>query len=252
MWSHIMTERFGAKTEKARALRFHCQTAGATLQAQQPLVNVVRVALQALAAVMGGAQSLHTNSFDEALGLPTAEAATLALRTQQVIGHESGIADFVDALGGSYAVESLTSGLEASAQAYLKRIDELGGMVSAIEQGYPQREIQASAYRYQLDIEDKRRIIVGQNEFVSETAPVPVMRIDPKIEREQVERLRLFRAEHDTPARAESLARVETAAKDNTNLMPPILAAVKAGATVGEVSDVLRGVFGEHRETLTI
>jgi methylmalonyl-CoA mutase N-terminal domain/subunit len=252
MWSEIMATRFGAKSEKARALRFHCQTAGMTLQAQQPLVNVVRVALQALAAVMGGAQSLHTNGFDEALGLPTAEAATLALRTQQVIGHESGIADFVDALGGSYAVESLTTGLEQSAKAYLKRIDELGGMVSAIEQGYPQREIQASAYRYQLDIEDKRRIIVGQNEFVSETAPVPVMRIDPKIEREQVDRLRQFRAEHDTPARSEALARVEAAAKGKDNLMPPILAAVKAGGTVGEISDVLRGVFGQHKETLTI
>jgi methylmalonyl-CoA mutase, N-terminal domain len=252
MWSEIMATRFGAKTEKARALRFHCQTAGMTLQAQQPLVNVVRVALQALAAVMGGAQSLHTNGFDEALGLPTAEAATLALRTQQVIGHESGIADFVDALGGSYAVESLTTGLEQSARAYIKRVDELGGMVSAIEQGYPQREIQASAYRYQLDIEDKRRIIVGQNEFVSETAPVPVMRIDPKIEREQVDRLRLFRAEHATPARAEALAHVEAAAKCKDNLMPPILAAVKAGGTVGEISDVLRSVFGEHKETLTI
>ncbi len=252
MWSEIMATRFGAKSEKARALRFHCQTAGMTLQAQQPLVNVVRVALQALAAVMGGAQSLHTNGFDEALGLPTAEAATLALRTQQVIGYESGIADFVDALGGSYAVESLTNGLEASAKAYIKRIDELGGMVAAIEQGYPQREIQASAYRYQLDIEDKRRIIVGQNEFMSETAPVPVMRIDPRIEREQVDRLRAFRAEHQTPARAEALGQVEAAARGNANLMPPILTAVKAGATVGEVSDVLRGVFGEHKETLTI
>lgn len=252
MWSEIMATRFGAKSEKARALRFHCQTAGMTLQAQQPLVNVVRVALQALAAVMGGAQSLHTNGFDEALGLPTAEAATLALRTQQVIGHESGIADFVDALGGSYAVEALTTGLEQSAQAYIKRIDELGGMVAAIEQGYPQREIQASAYRYQLDIEDKRRIIVGQNEFVSETAPVPVMRIDPKIEREQVERLRAFRAARQPSVHAEALARVEAAAKGNENLMPPILLAAKAGGTVGEISDVLRGVFGEHKETLTI
>ncbi len=252
MWSEIMATRFGAKSEKARALRFHCQTAGMTLQAQQPLVNVVRVALQALAAVMGGAQSLHTNGFDEALGLPTAEAATLALRTQQVIGHESGIADFVDALGGSYAVEALTTGLEQSAQVYIKRIDELGGMVAAIEQGYPQREIQASAYRYQLDIEDKRRIIVGQNEFVSETAPVPVMRIDPKIEHEQVERLRAFRALRQPSVHAEALARVEAAAKGNDNLMPLILLAAKAGGTVGEISDVLRGVFGEHKETLTI
>jgi methylmalonyl-CoA mutase, N-terminal domain len=252
MWSSIMADRFGAKTDKARALRFHCQTAGMTLQAQQPLVNVVRVALQALAAVMGGAQSLHTNSFDEALGLPTAEAATLALRTQQVIGHESGVADFVDPLGGSYAIEALTNGLEESARAYIRRVDELGGMVSAIEQGYVQREIQASAYRYQLDIEDRRRILVGQNEFVSDAAPVPVTKINPAIEAEQVGRLRAFRAAHQTPARAEALAKVEAAAKGKDNLMPPILAAVKAGGTVGEISDVLRGVFGEYQETLTI
>ena len=252
MWSSIMADRFGAKTERARALRFHCQTAGMTLQAQQPMVNVVRVALQALAAVLGGAQSLHTNSYDEALGLPTAEAVTIALRTQQVIGYESGVADFVDALGGSYVVEALTHRIEEGARDYLRRIDAMGGMVSAIEQGYVQREIQAAAYRYQLEIEDKQRLIVGQNEFVSEAPPLPVMKIDARIEREQVERLRIFRAAHDTPARAEALGRIEAAAKGTDNLLPPTLAAVKAGATVGEISDVLRGVWGEHRETLTI
>jgi methylmalonyl-CoA mutase, N-terminal domain len=252
MWSGIMAERFGAKTERARALRFHCQTAGMTLLAQQPMVNVVRVALQALAAVLGGCQSLHTNGFDEALGLPTAEAATLALRTQQVIAHESGVADFVDPLGGSYAVEALTARIEAGAKEYLGRIDAMGGMVAAIEQGYIQREIQATAYRYQLEIEDKRRVIVGQNEFVAETPPVPVMKLDPTIERAQVERLRAFRAAHDGPAKSEALGRIDAAARGRDNLLPLILAAVKVGATVGEVSDVLRGVFGEHRESLTI
>ncbi|WP_437683268.1 acyl-CoA mutase large subunit family protein [Sorangium sp. So ce131] len=252
MWSTIMAERFGAKTERARALRFHCQTAGMTLAAQQPLVNVVRVTVQALAAVLGGCQSLHTNGFDEALGLPTAEAATLALRTQQVIAHESGVADFVDALGGSYAVEALTKRLEDAASAYIRRIDDLGGMVAAIEQGYVQREIQATAYRYQLDVEEKRRVVVGQNEFVSDAPPVPVTRIDPSLERDQIARTRAWRAAHEGPARSEALARVDAAARGEANLMPPILDAVKAGATVGEISDVLRAIWGEHQETLTI
>jgi methylmalonyl-CoA mutase, N-terminal domain len=252
MWSSIMQERFGATTDRARALRFHCQTAGMTLLAQQPMVNVVRVAVQALAAVLGGCQSLHTNSFDEALGLPTQASATLALRTQQVIANESGVADFVDPLGGGYAVEALTHRIEEGARAYLRRIDELGGMVAAIEQGYVQREIQATAYRYQLEIEDQQRIIVGLNAFEGESPPVPVMKVDPAIEREQVERTRAFRAAHDGPAKSEALARVDAAAKGTANLMPPILAAVKAGATVGEVSDALRSVFGEHKESLTI
>ncbi|HVY47458.1 MAG TPA: methylmalonyl-CoA mutase family protein [Minicystis sp.] len=252
LWSRVMEERFGAKSDRAKALRFHCQTAGMTLLAQQPMVNVVRVALQAFAAVAGGCQSLHTNGFDEALGLPTAEAATLALRTQQVIGYESGLADFVDAFGGSYAVEALTTKIERGARAYLEHVDKLGGMVAAIEQGYVQREIQASAYRYQLDIEEKRRVLVGLNEFVSDAPPVPVTKVDPEIERQQVARVRAWRKEHDGPAKQAALAAVERAAKGDENVMPPIVAAVKAGATVGEVSDVLRGVFGEHTETLTI
>jgi methylmalonyl-CoA mutase, N-terminal domain len=252
LWSSIMAERFGAKTDRARALKFHCQTAGMTLQAQQPMVNVVRVAIQALAAVLGGCQSLHTNSFDEALGLPTAEAATLALRTQQVIANESGVTDFVDPLGGSYAIEALTTRLERAAREYIRRIDELGGMVAAIEQGYVQREIQAAAYRYQLEIEEKKRVIVGLNEFASESTPVEVLKIDPRIEREQVERTRTWRAEHEGPKKSEALATIDRAARGKDNLLPPILEAVKAGATVGEVSDVLRAVWGEHTETLTI
>jgi methylmalonyl-CoA mutase N-terminal domain/subunit len=252
MWSRIMAERFGAKTDRARALRFHCQTAGMTLQAQQPMVNVVRVSLQALAAVLGGCQSLHTNSYDEALGLPTADAVTVALRTQQVIAYESGVADVVDPLAGSYAVEALTTRIEHGAREYLRRIDALGGMVRAIEQGYVQREIQASAYRYQLEVEDKRRIVVGQNEYVSDAPPVPITKIDPRVEREQVERTRAWRAAHDTPEKARALGALDGSAKGTENLLPPTLAAVKAGATVGEISDVLRGVWGEHQETLTI
>ena len=252
MWSDLMKERFGAKTDRARALRFHCQTAGMTLTAQQPLNNVARVTVQALAAVLGGCQSLHTNSYDEALGLPTSDAATIALRTQQIVAQESGVADFVDALGGSYAIEALTSRLEREARKYLGRIDELGGMVSAIEQGYPQREIQNTAYAYQLEVEEQRRVIVGQNAYVQDSAPIPVMRIDPRIEAEQVARLREIRAKRDATKHAEALRSVDQAARSSENLMPPILAAVRAEATVGEISDVLRGVFGEHVETLVL
>ncbi len=252
LWSRIMADRFGAKTDRARALRFHCQTAGATLTAQQPLNNVVRVTVQTLAAVLGGCQSLHTNSFDEALGLPTNDSATIALRTQQIVAHESGVADFVDALGGSYAVESLTDRIEREATRYLTRIAELGGMVSAIEQGYPQREIQSSAYQYQLEIERKQRLVVGQNAFTQEAPAVPVLRVDPKLEREQVLRLRAVRARRAATAHGEALARLEVAAKGTDNLLPLILHAVKVEATVGEISNVLRGVWGEHQETLVL
>ena len=252
MWSAIMKERFGAKTDRARALRFHCQTAGMTLTAQQPLNNVARVTLQALAAVLGGCQSLHTNSYDEALGLPTSESATIALRTQQIVAHESGVADFVDALGGAYAIEALTDRLEAEANKYIARIDELGGMVAAIEQGYPQREIQNSAYSYQLEIEKKQRTIVGLNDFVQDAPPVPVMKIDPQIERAQVDRLRAVRAKRDEQAYAEALRKVEAAAKGTDNLLPFILDAVKASATVGEIAGVLRRTWGEHVETLVL
>jgi len=252
LWCRIMTERFGAKTDRAKALRFHCQTAGMTLTAQQPLNNVVRVTIQALAAVLGGCQSLHTNGYDEALSLPTAEAATIALRTQQIVGHESGVADFVDALGGGYAVETLTARIEQGAQKYIERIDGMGGMIAAIEQGYPQREIQQSAYSYQLEIEDKKRIVVGQNAFVQDAAPVPLLRIDPRIEDEQKERVRAVRAKRDPRAWSASIEQLERAAAGKDNLLPLVLGAVKAYATVGEIADVLRKAWGEHQETLVL
>jgi methylmalonyl-CoA mutase, N-terminal domain len=252
MWSSIMSERFGARTDRARALRFHCQTAGMTLTAQQPLVNVARVTVQTLAAVLGGCQSLHTNSYDEALGLPTSEAATIALRTQQVVAQESGVADFVDAFAGSYAVEALTARLESLAGEYIARIDQLGGMVAAIEQGYPQREIQRTAYEYQLEIERKERLIVGLNAFTQQGAPVPVMKVDPRIEADQVERLRSMRAKRDAARHAAALEKVAQAAAGTDNVLPLLLDAVKAKATVGEIADVLRKVWGEHVETLVV
>jgi methylmalonyl-CoA mutase N-terminal domain/subunit len=257
-WSTIMRDRFGAKTDRARALRFHCQTAGATLTAQQPLVNVSRVTMQALAAVLGGCQSLHTNAYDEALGLPTSDAATVALRTQQVVAFESGVADFVDALAGSYAVEALTTRLETMAMEYIARIDEMGGMVAAIERGYPQREIQRSAYEYQLEIERADRIVVGVNAF-EQTEPSPAaggalraMPIDPRGEAEQIDVLRATRARRDGAAHAAALERLERAARGSENLVPSVLDAVKAYATVGEISDVLRRAWGEHTETLFV
>jgi methylmalonyl-CoA mutase N-terminal domain/subunit len=250
MWARIMTDRFGAKSDRAKALRFHCQTAGMTLQAQQPMVNVVRVAMQAMAAVLGGCQSLHTNSYDEALGLPTEEAVTLALRTQQVIAEESGLGDFVDPLGGSYAIETLTTRIETAAQAYLDHIDSLGGMVAAIEHGYVQREIQNAAYLYQLDIEERRRIIVGLNEYVGEASPIPITKIDPAIERGQIVSLERWRGQRDGAALKDALSRLEATARGQDNLMPLIVEAVKAGATVGEVSDVFRGLWGEYQEVL--
>jgi methylmalonyl-CoA mutase N-terminal domain/subunit len=263
MWSGIMAARFGATTDRARALRFHCQTAGATLTAQQPLVNVARVTVQTLAAVLGGCQSLHTNSYDEALGLPTSDAATLALRTQQVVAYESGVADFVDALAGSYAVEAMTARLEKLAYEHLARIDALGGMVAAIEQGYPQREIQRTAYEYQLEVERKERVVVGVNAFVQDapdgTSPaspergphvmIPVTQVSARIEAEQVARLQAMRAKRDARGHAEALGEVERAARGTENLLPGILRAVKAHATVGEIAGVLRGVWGEHVET---
>jgi len=258
LWSTVMRDRFGAKTDRARALRFHCQTAGATLTAQQPTVNVSRVTVQTLAAVLGGCQSLHTNAYDEALGLPTTDAATVALRTQQVVAYESGVTDFVDALAGSYAVESLTSRLEAMAREYIARIDEMGGMVAAIERGYPQREIQRSAYEYQLEIERNERIVVGVNAFeeadqaAGDGGMLAAMRIDPRGEPEQIDALRAMRARRSGAAHGVALERLEQAARGTENLVPRVLDAVKAYATIGEISDVLRGVWGEHVETLVV
>jgi methylmalonyl-CoA mutase N-terminal domain/subunit len=253
LWARVMRERFHSKNPKSQTLRFHTQTAGSTLTAQQPDVNVVRVTLQALAAVLGGTQSLHTNSRDEALGLPTAEAATLALRTQQVIAHESGVADTADPLAGSYAVESLTSEIEAKADAYLKKIDEMGGMLSAIENGYVQREIQNAAYDYQRAVESGDQIVVGVNAFTVETEVHPqVLHIDPETERAQVERLRSVRASRDAARTMAALAKVAEVARSSDNLVPSILEAVEAYATVGEISDALRAVFGEYEEAVTV
>jgi len=248
MWAKIMRERFGAKNPKSQMLRFHTQTAGVTLMAQQPLVNVVRVTMQALAAVLGGTQSLHTNSYDEALGLPTEEAARIALRTQQVIAHESGVTDFIDPFGGSWAVESMTDEIERRAQAYLDEIDKLGGMVPAIERGYPQREIERRAYEHQRAVEAKQRIVVGVNDFiVDEEEPVPVAKIDPALEREQCERLAALRTRRNAATHAAALKALDDAAAGSANLLPPILGAVKALATVGEIADVLRKRFGEYQ-----
>ncbi|HUS28245.1 MAG TPA: methylmalonyl-CoA mutase family protein [Kofleriaceae bacterium] len=246
MWARIMRDRFGAKSPKSQTLRFHTQTAGVTLQAQQPLVNVVRVTVQALAAVLGGTQSLHTNSYDEALGLPTEEAARIALRTQQVIGHESGVADFIDPLGGSWAVEALTDEIEKRAQAYLDEIEKLGGMVAAIEKGFPQKEIERRAYEHQRAVEGKQRIVVGVNDFlVEEEEPVPVAKVDPALEREQCERVAATRARRNAAEHQRALTALDDAAQGTANLLPPIIGAVKAMATVGEIADVLRKRFGE-------
>lgn len=251
MWARIMRRRFGAKTDRACVLRFHTQTAGSTLTAQQVDNNVARVTLQALAAVLGGTQSLHTNSRDEALGLPTPDAAKLALRTQQVIAHESGVADFVDPLAGSYAVEMLTDALEARAMAYIERIDELGGMIPAIEQGYVQREIQDAAYQYQLDVEKKRAIVVGVNRFVEDQEPpTEVLKVDPELERAQVERLKAWRAKRPDGVLERHQQALLDGAKGDANLMGLTVAAVQDGLTVGEICGTLGKVFGKYQEPI--
>lgn len=229
-------------------MRFHAQTAGSTLTAQQVDNNVVRVTLQALAAVLGGAQSLHTNSRDEALALPTEQSALLALRTQQIVAHESDVGDTVDPLGGSYYLESLTREVEAKAVEYLGKIDDLGGAVAAIERGYMQREIQAAAYTYQREIETQERVIVGVNQFASgEEPPVDLLRVNPAIEERQSERLGRLRSERNAEATRAALERVEAAARDGGNLMPSIIDAVRNWATLGEISDAMRGVFGQYQ-----
>jgi methylmalonyl-CoA mutase N-terminal domain/subunit len=246
MWARIMTERFGAKDPKSTLLRFHTQTGGSTLTAQQPENNIVRVTLQALAAALGGTQSLHTNGFDEALGLPTQRAAKIALRTQQIVGYESGIADTVDPLAGSWFVESLTDEVEQAAWEYLERIDAMGGAVDAIEAQYMQQEIEQAAYAYAKDIDSEQKIIVGVNKFVDEELePTEVFPIDPELQRSQVARLQQVRQERDQSAVDAALADVEAAARGTQNLLPPMKTALAAMATLGEVSDVLRGVFGE-------
>ena len=251
MWARIMKERFGAENPKSMMLRFHTQTAGSTLTAQQPDNNVVRVTVQALAAVLGGTQSLHTNSRDEALALPTAASATLALRTQQILACESGVAAHPDPLGGSWLVEETTDRLEREAQALIAETDAMGGMVAAIEQGFPQREIQQSAWQAQRAIESGAQKVVGVNAFTEAPVPVPIQAPDLRVEDEQVSRLRAFRAGRGTAWR-DAVSRVAEAASGRDNVVPPILAAVEAGATLGEVADALRGVFGVWRERVVL
>ena len=247
MWARILKQRFRAKDPRSWMLRFHAQTAGSTLTAQQPDNNVVRVALQAFAAVLGGCQSLHTNGRDEALSLPTEQSARIALRTQQIIAAESGVCDVVDALGGSYALEAFTDELEAKAQDYLRKIDEMGGMVEAISNGYPQREIDEAAYTAQRELEEKKQIVVGVNEFTLENEPpFEIMRVDPALEEEQVQRVRAFRKARDNSAAERSISDLKRTG-ERENLVTRIVAAVKARATLGEIANGLRTLFGEHR-----
>jgi methylmalonyl-CoA mutase N-terminal domain/subunit len=253
LWARTMRDRFGAKDPRSMMLRFHTQTAGSTLTAQQPEVNIVRTTVQALAAVLGGTQSLHTNSMDEALSLPTENAARIALRTQQVIAHESGVANTVDPLAGSYAVESLTNKIEKIAVDYIEKIDAMGGMLRAIETGYVQREIQDAAYKYQRAVETEDAIVVGVNKFrIDEGETIPILTVDPQVERDQVERVRSVRASRDRQVANSALASLTDAAAGTANLLPHILACVEAQVTVGEIGHALRGVWGEYQEAITV
>ena len=251
LWARIMEERFKAKNKKSLMLRFHTQTAGCTLTAQQPDNNIIRVTIQALAAVLGGTQSLHTNSRDEALALPAEDSVRIALRTQQIIAYESGVTETVDPLAGSYYVEVLTKKIEEQALEYIEKIDKLGGAPRAIEKGFIQQEIQNSAYQYQKEIEEGKRIVVGVNKFqIKEGTPKGLLRVDPEVGRRQVEKLRELRESRDNQKVKESLGALEKAAKTDINLMPYILDCVKSYVTLGEICDVLRNEFGEYRESV--
>ena len=258
LWAKIMVERFGAKDPHSLMLRFHAQTAGSSLTAQQPENNIVRVAIQALAAVLGGCQSLHTNSLDEALALPTEDAALIALRTQQILANETGVANTVDPVAGSYAIESLTNEIEKGALEYIQKVDSMGGMLRAIEAGFVQGEIQKAAYEFQRAVEKKEQIVVGVNDFVApstgenEGRAIPILRIDAEIERSQIARLNALRAKRDSARAQSALAELQRRAATSENLLPAILAAVEAYATVGEISDALRRVFGEYQESVVI
>jgi methylmalonyl-CoA mutase N-terminal domain/subunit len=253
MWARIMKERFGAKDPGSLLLRYHVQTSGCTLTAQQPFNNIVRVTMQALAAVLGGAQSLHTNSFDEALALPSEIAVMTALRTQQIIAYESGVTNTIDPLGGSYCVEFLTNRIEEEAMEYIDKIHEMGGAASAIQKGFYQKEIADSAYRYQREIESKQKIMVGMNEFVTDAkVPIKILRVAPEAEKRQIERLRKVRAERNGKKVKENLEKLRKAAEGQENLVPYIFEAVKAYATNGEISDTLREVFGEYKATTIV
>ncbi|HEY6248729.1 MAG TPA: methylmalonyl-CoA mutase family protein [Candidatus Angelobacter sp.] len=255
MWARIMVERFHAQNPRSLMLRFHTQTAGSTLTAQQPENNIVRTAVQAMAAVLGGTQSLHTNSFDEALGLPTEEAARIALRTQQIIAYETGAPNTIDPLAGSYYIESLTNEIEQRASLYLEKIEVLGGTLRAIEKGYIQQEIQNAAYDFQQAVDRLENVVVGVNRFQTDSdegRAIPIQRIDPELERKQVERVRALRARRDKSAWEAAIRKVEDSARAGDNLMPHIIAAVESYATVGEISDALRRVFGEYQETVVV
>jgi methylmalonyl-CoA mutase N-terminal domain/subunit len=256
IWARVMKERFGARNERSLWCRFHCQTAGVSLFVEQPENNIVRTAIQALAAVLGGTQSLHTNSMDEAIALPSEKAVRIALRTQQIIAYESGVANSVDPLGGSYAIEALTDRMEHGCFDYFKRIDEMGGMLAAIERGFPQREIADSAYRYQQEVDSRQRVVVGVNDFTQgneEPIDLPIHVITRESEERHLERLRRVRRERDQRAVSEALQRLETAARDGRdNLMPYIVDAVRAYATLGEMCNLLRGVYGEYYEAALV
>jgi len=253
LWATIMRDRFGAKKEKSWMLRFHTQTGGSTLTAQQPMNNIVRVAMQALAAVLGGTQSLHTNAMDEALALPTEEAVQVALRTQQIIAHESGVTETIDPLAGSYFVEKMTDELETRAKSYIAKIDEMGGALVAIEQGYIQREIQESAYHYQREIERSEQVVVGVNKFGVENEPVPeLLRVDASVEQKQCARCASVRSRRNRAVVGQALDNLEKAAQGSDNLMPYILSAVEAYATTGEICGTLRRVWGEYQAPMTI
>jgi methylmalonyl-CoA mutase, N-terminal domain len=253
LWAKIMHQRFGAKDARSLLLRFHAQTAGSSLTAQQPENNIVRVAIQALAAVLGGCQSLHTNSLDEALALPTEDAALIALRTQQILAHETGVTNTVDPVAGSYAIEHLTNEIEKGALAYIEKVDAMGGMLRAIEAGFVQGEIQKAAYDFQRAVESKEQIVVGVNDFIAEEErSIPTLRVDAEIERSQIARLNALRAKRDSARTKSALVELQRRAATTENLLPAILAAVEAHATVGEISDALRRVFGEYQESVVI
>jgi methylmalonyl-CoA mutase N-terminal domain/subunit len=253
LWARVMRDRFGAKDPRSMMLRFHAQTAGSSLTAQQPENNLIRVAIQCLAAVLGGCQSLHANGLDEALALPTENAALLALRTQQIIAQETGVTNTIDPVAGSYAIEKLTSEIEDQARAYIARIDAMGGMLKAIEAGYVQEEVQKAAYEYQQAVDTGQQVVVGVNKFqAEEEKTIPTLRIDPEIERTQVARLQALRARRDAAKAAAATGEIERRAASGENLMPAILAAVEAYVTVGEISDALRRSFGEYRESVVI
>jgi methylmalonyl-CoA mutase N-terminal domain/subunit len=253
LWAKIMRDRFGAKDARSLLLRFHAQTAGSSLTAQQPENNIVRVAIQALAAALGGCQSLHTNSMDEALALPTEDAALIALRTQQILAHETGVTNTIDPVAGSYAVERLTNEIEQGAIEYISKIDAMGGMLRAIESGFVQGEIQKAAYDFQRAVESKEQIIVGVNDFIAEEErSIPTLRIEPEIERSQIARLNALRSKRDSARTKAALAELQRRAATTENLLPAILTAVEAHVTVGEISDTLRRVFGEYQESVVI